>query len=90
MVVGGGLTGCACAAALAAARVPVVLVEAGQIGSGATAGAVGLVREDFDVSFTATTSASRFAGGAEASGRAFVAPHWISPRRCDGWRSAVT
>jgi glycine/D-amino acid oxidase-like deaminating enzyme len=57
VVVGGGLTGCACAAALAAVRVPVVLVEAGQIGNGATAGAVGLVREDFDVSFTATTSA---------------------------------
>ena len=55
-VVGGGLTGCACAAALAAARIPVVLVEGEHIGGGATAGALGLVREDFDISFTATTS----------------------------------
>jgi glycine/D-amino acid oxidase-like deaminating enzyme len=57
VVIGGGLTGCACASAFAAARVPVVLVEADRIGGGATAGAFGLVREDFDVTFNATASA---------------------------------
>jgi glycine/D-amino acid oxidase-like deaminating enzyme len=57
VVIGGGLTGCACAAALASARIPVVLVEADRIGAGATAGALGLVREDFDVSFGATAHA---------------------------------
>lgn len=56
-IVGGGLTGCACACSLAAARVPVVLLEAGRIGSGATGGALGLVREDFDAVFTSTASA---------------------------------
>jgi glycine/D-amino acid oxidase-like deaminating enzyme len=35
----------------------VVLIEAGHIGAGATGGAVGLVREDFDLWFTATASA---------------------------------
>ena len=53
-VVGGGLAGCACACALASARVPVVLLEADRIGAGATAGDVGLVREDFDIAFTET------------------------------------
>ncbi|MGH9373950.1 MAG: NAD(P)/FAD-dependent oxidoreductase [Vicinamibacterales bacterium] len=57
VVIGGGLTGCACASAFAAARLPVVLVEADRIGSGATAGALGLVREDFDVPFNSTVSA---------------------------------
>src|SRR5918996_3898603 len=57
VVVGGGLTGCACACALAAARIPVVVVEAGHIGTGATAGSVGLVREDFDVPFAQTSAA---------------------------------
>lgn len=57
VIVGGGLTGCACACTLASARIPVVLVEAGQIGMGATAAALGLVREDFDISFGNTASA---------------------------------
>jgi glycine/D-amino acid oxidase-like deaminating enzyme len=56
-VIGGGLTGCACASVLAAAGVEVVLVEADRIGGSATAGALGLVREDFDGSFNATVSA---------------------------------
>jgi gamma-glutamylputrescine oxidase len=56
-IIGGGLTGCACASALAAARVPVVLLEADRIGSGATAGALGMAREDFDASFRATAAA---------------------------------
>lgn len=56
-IVGGGLTGCTCAAVLAAARIPVVLLEADRVGAGATAGAAGLVREDFDHSFSATTAA---------------------------------
>jgi len=56
VVVGGGLTGAATAWSLAAARVPVVLVEADSICSGATAGGVGLIREDVDAAFAAHAS----------------------------------
>jgi gamma-glutamylputrescine oxidase len=56
-IVGGGLTGCACALAFAAAGVRCVLVEADRIGGGSTAGALGLVREDFDASFQDASSA---------------------------------
>lgn len=51
VIVGGGLTGCACAASFAAAGVKTVLLEADTIGGGATAGAPGIVREDFDAPF---------------------------------------
>jgi glycine/D-amino acid oxidase-like deaminating enzyme len=51
VIVGGGLTGCACAAAFSLARIDVVLLEAERIGSGATAGSAGLVRQDFDAAF---------------------------------------
>lgn len=54
-IVGGGLTGCACAAAFATAGVKVVLVEADRIGGGATAASAGLLRQDFDASFVETT-----------------------------------
>jgi len=47
VVVGGGLTGVACAYAFAAADVDVVLVEADVIGNGATAGSSGLLRDGF-------------------------------------------
>ena len=57
VVVGGGLTGCACAWSFAAAGIKVVLLEADAIGAGATAGGIGLVREDFDASFKETASA---------------------------------
>ena len=57
VIVGGGLTGCACAWSFAAAGVKVVLLEAEAIGSGATAGGLGLVREDFDASFQEIVSA---------------------------------
>jgi glycine/D-amino acid oxidase-like deaminating enzyme len=57
VIVGGGLTGCACAWSFAAAGVPVALLEADRLGSGATAGALGLLREDFDASFQGTASA---------------------------------
>jgi glycine/D-amino acid oxidase-like deaminating enzyme len=57
VIVGGGLTGCACAWSFAAAGVKVILLEAEAIGSGATAGELGLVREDFDASFQETASA---------------------------------
>jgi glycine/D-amino acid oxidase-like deaminating enzyme len=57
VVVGGGLTGAATAWSLAAARVPVVLLEADSVCSGATAGAVGLIREDAEASFAAHVSA---------------------------------
>jgi glycine/D-amino acid oxidase-like deaminating enzyme len=57
VIVGGGLTGCACAWSFAAAGVKVALLEAEAIGAGATARGLGLVREDFDASFQATASA---------------------------------
>ena len=56
VVVGGGLTGAATAWSLAAARVPVVLLEAESVCSGATAGSVGLIREDADATFAAHAS----------------------------------
>lgn len=55
-IVGGGITGCACAASFAAAGVSVILLEADRIGAASTAGSVGLVREDFDASFQDTAS----------------------------------
>jgi glycine/D-amino acid oxidase-like deaminating enzyme len=56
VIVGGGLTGCACAAAFAAANVRLILLEEGRIGTGATAASAGLLRQDFDGSFQATIS----------------------------------
>ena len=55
-IVGGGLTGCACAAAFAAAGIRTVLLEADRIGTSATAASAGLLRQDFDASFQATAS----------------------------------
>ena len=55
-IVGGGLTGCACAEVFAAAGIPSVLLEAGRIGAGATAASPGLLRQDFDASFQETVS----------------------------------
>lgn len=55
-IVGGGLTGCACAWSFAAAGVKAVLLEAEAIGGGATARGPGLVREDFDASFQETAA----------------------------------
>jgi len=46
VVVGAGLTGCACAWAIGAAGRRVVLLEADRIGVGATAAASGIARED--------------------------------------------
>ena len=43
VIVGGGLTGCACAAAFATAGVRVVLVDAARIGAGETARGAGLL-----------------------------------------------
>ena len=57
VIVGGGLTGIACAGNLAAARIPAVLIEADRVGAGATAGSAGLVREDFDASFADAAAA---------------------------------
>jgi glycine/D-amino acid oxidase-like deaminating enzyme len=52
VVVGGGLTGAATVWSLAAARVPVVLLEGESVCSGATAGSTGLIREDAEAAFT--------------------------------------
>lgn len=57
IIVGGGLTGCACAWSFAAAGIKVLLLEAGEVGSGSSAAGPGLVREDFDASFQAVSGA---------------------------------
>ncbi len=56
-IVGGGLTGCACALAFAQAGIKVVLLEAAAIGHGAAARSAGLVREEFEASFQDTVGA---------------------------------
>jgi glycine/D-amino acid oxidase-like deaminating enzyme len=53
-IVGGGLTGCACAASFAAAGVDAILLEEDRIGAGATAASAGLLRQDLDASFSAS------------------------------------
>src|ERR1043166_7482937 len=50
-IVGGGLTGCACAPCFAAAGVATVLLEDDRIGARATAASPGLLRQDLDASF---------------------------------------
>ena len=57
IVVGAGLTGCACAASFAAAGIKVVVLEAERVGAASTAASAGLIREDFDASFQETASA---------------------------------
>jgi glycine/D-amino acid oxidase-like deaminating enzyme len=57
IVIGGGLTGCACASSFAAAGIRTVVLEADRIGAGSTAGSLGLIREDFDTSFQDTAGA---------------------------------
>lgn len=50
-IVGGGLTGAACAISFAAAGVDAVLLEADAVGAGLTAGDAGILREGFGGSF---------------------------------------
>lgn len=57
VIVGGGLTGAACAASFAATGVKVVVLEGGRVGAGSTASAPGLLREDFDARFVETAAA---------------------------------
>lgn len=57
VIVGGGLTGAACAASFATSGVKTVLLEAARVGAGTTAGSPGLLREDFDGAFQAAASA---------------------------------
>jgi glycine/D-amino acid oxidase-like deaminating enzyme len=56
VIIGGGLTGCACAAVFATAEIPSILLEGERVGAGATAASPGLLRQDFDASFQATAS----------------------------------
>jgi len=67
VVVGGGLTGCATAYAIAAAGVKVILLEAGQIGRGTTAHQSGWVSEEPGVRIADLEKAI----GARGAGRAF-------------------
>lgn len=53
VIVGGGLTGCATAYALAAAGIPAVLLEADRLGQGGTAGCSGLALQEPCASFRA-------------------------------------
>src|SRR3954452_10117091 len=56
VIIGGGLTGCACAQAFASAGVDTLVLEADRVGAGATAGSAGLLRQEFDASFQAAAS----------------------------------
>jgi glycine/D-amino acid oxidase-like deaminating enzyme len=56
IIIGGGLTGCACAWSFAAAGVDTMVLEADRVGAGSTARSIGLVREDFDASFQDTAA----------------------------------
>lgn len=56
VIIGAGLTGAACAYTFTAAGIKTVVLEAGRIGAGATAGSPGLVREDFDTPFVETSA----------------------------------
>ena len=56
VIVGGGLTGCACAVSFAAAGVKVVLIEADRVGAGETARSAGILRQDLDASFQETAA----------------------------------
>ncbi len=58
-IVGGGLTGTACAAVFATAGIKTILLEAERIGGGSTGASPGLLRHDFDASFQET---ARFYG----------------------------
>src|SRR6516165_9803369 len=71
-IVGGGLTGCACAASFASAGIGTILLEADRIGAGATAGSSGLLRQDLDASF---------AGSAEQHGLRAARHVWQGFRR---------
>jgi glycine/D-amino acid oxidase-like deaminating enzyme len=51
VIVGAGLSGCACALSFASAGIKVIVLEATRVGGGATQGSSGLIREDFDTSF---------------------------------------
>jgi glycine/D-amino acid oxidase-like deaminating enzyme len=51
VVIGGGLTGCASAYALASGGVDVVLVEADRLANGSTAGGLGAIVPQPDASF---------------------------------------
>lgn len=57
VIVGGGLTGTACAWSFANAGMRTVLLEADAIGRAGTAGSTGLIREDFDASFRESVQA---------------------------------
>ncbi len=56
VIVGGGLTGCASAYAFAAAGHRVLLLEAGRMAAGATAGSAGVLMPAFDGAFSAHSS----------------------------------
>src|SRR6478735_2676493 len=56
VIVGGGLTGCACAVAFATAGIDVVLLDADRVGGGDTARSAGLLRHDLDGSFAETAA----------------------------------
>ena len=52
VIVGGGVTGCACAYLFVKSGLSVALVEAGEIGRGSTAASTALLMQEPDVNFT--------------------------------------
>lgn len=56
IIIGGGLTGCATAWSFAAAGIKTIVLEADRLGTGSTAGSLGIIREDFEASFQETAS----------------------------------
>lgn len=58
VVIGGGLTGCAAAYALVSAGLDVVLLEAGRLAAGATAGGIGAILPQPDAQFASVEAAA--------------------------------
>ena len=99
VIIGGGLTGCACALSFAAAGVKSWSSKLTGLAAAATAGSIGLVREDFDASFMDHASAyglraARLSGrhatriarlSGSASGASKSDATWCR-RSCCAWR----
>jgi len=72
VVIGGGFTGCVAAHVLAGAGVDVVLLEAGRIADGSTAGGLGVILPEADATFRDVEA---------ASGRGVARPAWKEAHR---------
>jgi len=88
VVIGGGLTGCAAAAAIAGAGLDVILLEAERMATGSTAGGIGAILPQPDASFRVVeaTVGRRVARTAWEEARRsaveFAAVAWATSRSC--------